>query len=130
MFLPPDSTSVVNPTLAPYCACFILSSVMKQDNSSTALPPELQQLRVLLKDDIDQAIARATDGIAQQFETQTLQLDRVEQRIDRVEQRLDGVETQLSDLTATVNRVENKLNATVAQVDEHTTQLRRLNHAS
>ncbi len=80
-----------------------------------ALPPELNQLRQLLKADIEAAMDRVMDDTAKQFETQGEQLDRIEHAI--------------TDLQATTNRMDNKLTATVEQVEGLTGRVQQLEGA-
>jgi len=88
-----------------------------------ALSPELQQLRILIKGDIDAAIDRSMEAAAQQFET-------VGEQLEDVRDTLEPLGTDVKDLQATTGRIERRLNAIGDQVDGHGVRLKSLERAA
>lgn len=78
--------------------------------------------RAATKDDVEEIVGRVVGGVV----GEAMQL--ISERFDKQDKTIEGMQKTIGDMQATLNRVENKLDATAYIVDEHTDQLRQLKH--
>jgi len=74
------------------------------------------------KDDVEEVVGRVVGEIV----GEAMQL--ISERFDKQDKVINGVQVKVDDMQATLNRVENKLDATADKVDDHEIRLQQLEH--